>query len=255
MNSKGISALFLIIAMLLMVTIGYIFSYLIPVKQKSVIFPIHSNQAFYAAQSGVEYAIRYGSDQGWRSATDLLRLNNPGVNQRDLVKGRFTINYDNGTDILVSTGEIINANEKRIASVSNFTQFLRLIFDPASPLPCWSLGTERARFYMKNVRGDPVTLTAFSASWTQTGPARRIKRIYMEGVQKYQGNYSSGSPPDNFNQGGGSQTINPGQVIEVEIRWNNDLANGANIIVTFYTATGKEYTFDLDPDADGLPSC
>jgi len=132
-NSKGISVLFLLIVMMLMVTIGYIFSYLIPTKQKSVVFSISSSQAFYAAQSGVEYAIRYSSDQGWSSATDLLGLNSPGINQRDIGKGRFTINYDNGADILTSTGEIINASMKRIVSVSSFTQFLRLIFEPDSP--------------------------------------------------------------------------------------------------------------------------
>ena len=57
-NSKGISVLFLFIAMLLMVMIGYVFSYLIPTKQKSVVFPIQSTQAFFLAQSGVEFAVR-----------------------------------------------------------------------------------------------------------------------------------------------------------------------------------------------------
>ena len=74
MNSKGISVLFLVIAMMLMVTIGYVFSYLIPTKQKSVKFPIYSTQAFYIAQSGVEFAIRYAQDQGWRGATDNVSL-------------------------------------------------------------------------------------------------------------------------------------------------------------------------------------
>ena len=61
-NSKGISVLFLVIAMMLMVTIGYVFSYLIPTKQKSVVFPIQSTQAFFIAQSGVEFAVRYRHD-------------------------------------------------------------------------------------------------------------------------------------------------------------------------------------------------
>ncbi len=62
-NSKGISVIFLVIAMLLMVTIGYVFSYLIPTKQKSVVFPIQSTQAFFIAQSGVEFAVRYAMTQ------------------------------------------------------------------------------------------------------------------------------------------------------------------------------------------------
>ena len=241
--------------MLLMVTIGYVVSYMVPTKQKSIIFPIHSNQAFYAAQSGVEYAIRYGSDQGWRSATDLLRLNNPGINQRDVVNGRFTISYNDGLDTLTATGQFIGGNEDRRISVSNFTQFLRLIFNPVQPAPCWTKGTRRARFHIQNVGGTAVTLTAFSASWTQTGTPRRITRIDLAGSQKYSGTYYSGDPPANFNRAGGSQTINPGANCTVLIRWNSHIANGANIIVTFYTATGKGYPFNLDPDGDGLPSC
>lgn len=255
MNAKGISALFLVIALLLVVSVGYVLSYLIPIKQKSVIFPIYSNQAFFIAQSGVEYAIRYGSEQGWRQATDLQRLNNPGVNQRNLGKGRFTILYNRLTDSLTSTGEITGSGEKRIVSVSNFTQFSRLILDPASPPPCWSSLNRRARFYIKNVRADNVTLTAFSATWTQTGTARRITRIDMNGVQKFNGNYRNGNPPANFNRGGGSQTIIPNQVINSLIYWNGDVTNGANFIVTFYTGTGESYAFNLDADGDGLPSC
>ena len=58
-DTKGISVIFLVIAMLLMVTIGYVFSYSIPTKQKSVVFPIQSTQAFFLAQSGVEFAVQY----------------------------------------------------------------------------------------------------------------------------------------------------------------------------------------------------
>ncbi len=243
--------------MLLMISIGFVFSYLIPTKQKSIVFPISSGQAFYAAQSGVEYAIRYSLDQAWSSGVDLLGLNNPGINQRDIGKGRFTINYDNSADILTATGETISTDAKRIVSVSNFTQFFaeNLAFNPVSPPPCWSLGTRRARFFITNAGANDVTVIAFSATWTQTGAARQITRVTLGGGGQYNGSYTNGSPPENFNIGGGSRTINPGQVIEARIRWDSNLANGADIIITFYTATGTEFTFNLDPEGDGLPSC
>jgi hypothetical protein len=258
-NSKGISILFLIVALLLMVTIGYVLSYLIPTKQKSMILPIRSDQAFFIAQSGVEYGIRYGADRGWRGTTDsgvfdLSHLNDSGVNQRNLGNGKFTVNYSSGTNVLTSTGEITNDTEKRIIRVSNFTQFLRLIFDPASSAPCWSLGTRRTEFYIKNVRGNDVTLTAFYASWTQGNPARRITTISMDGNQKYSGTYYSGDPQTNFN-GGNSQTITPNQAITVRIDWNANISNDANMIITFYTAAGESYIFNLDPEGNGLPSC
>jgi hypothetical protein len=254
-NDKGISVLFLIIALLLLTAVGYVLTYLIPAKQKSVIFPIHSAQSFYIAQAGVEYAIRYSSDQGWRTAADFVRLNNPGVNQRILGRGRFTISYDSAADRLTSTGEITGSDARRTVRVDNFTPFLRLIFDPPSPSPCWATGTRRAGFLIKNVRGENVILTAFSASWTQGPPVRRIQRMDMAGVQKFAGNYLNGRPPVNFNRGGSQQTLLPNGIIPVIVEWNNNLAMGANILITFYTATGKSYPFNLDTQGDGLPSC
>jgi hypothetical protein len=263
-NPKGISVLFLIIALLLMVTIGYVLSYLIPSKQKSVIFPINSNQAFFIAQSGVEYAVRYSDEKGWKGTTDsgtydLTHLNDSGVSQRNLGNGRFTINYNQGTNLLTSTGEMTNGSEKRVIRVSTFTQFLRLVFDPASSGPCWSTGTRKATFHIKNVRGNDVTLTAFTASWTQSSPQRNVNSIVMNGTEKYTGTYNNGDPKTNFNRGGSSQTITPNQVITVIIDWRNNITNGANIIFTFYTSTGDGsnfgYKFSLDPEGNGLPSC
>jgi len=116
-NSKGISVLLLLVAMLLMVTMGYVLTYLIPSKQKSVVFPIYSTQAFFLAQSGVEYAIRYAAD------TDLSQLNLPGVNQRNLGNGMFTITYDGVSDTLTSVGEIPNLSQRRIL-ISNFSSLV-----------------------------------------------------------------------------------------------------------------------------------
>jgi hypothetical protein len=254
-NDRGISVLFLIIAMLLMVTVTYVLSYLIPAKHKSVRFPIYSQQAFYIAQSGLEYAIRYGSDQGWRNTTGLQRLNNVGVNQRNLGQGRFTINYNNATDVLTSTGEITGSSGRRVVQISNLSQFLRVIFDPASPAPCWTLGTRRAHFFLKNARNTDIILTAFSASWTQSAPQREILNIYIAGSEKYNGSYSSGSGMVNFNRGGNSQTITAGSVYEVVMNWGQNLAGSANFFITFYTAAGESYAFNLDSAGIGLPNC
>jgi len=255
-NSKGISVLFLVIAMLLMVTIGYVFSYLIPMKQKTVKFPIYSTQAFFVAQSGVEFAIRFAADQGWRGATDsgILDLDRLDNIQRDLgSNGRFTINYDSSTDgTLTSTGEITNSSERRIISLTRFTRFLRLIFDP--PAPSWTLGTRRAEFEFRNVRRTDVTLTGFAASW-QSAVAETITRIDLDGDQKYAGNYSSDpdlSPPVSFNDGGNSETVAPNRVITVVVRWSGN-TNATNIIIKFFDDTGEGYTFNLDPEVNGLP--
>ncbi len=260
-NSKGISVLFLVIAMLLMITIGYVFSYLIPAKQKSVRFPIYSTQAFYIAQSGMEFGIRYCSDQGWRGATDngIYDINRMNGISRPLGNGMFTLTYNNTVgDILTSTGQIATSSENRVVRVSNFSPFLRLIFDPGSPAPCWCRGTRRARFYIRNVRSTNVVLNAFSASWTQNNPQRMISRVYIGGTEKYRGSYVNASGITNFNRPPGgpfTYTISPGIAYEVLIRWSNDLNNGANIIISFYTAAGDGYTFNLDSAGNGLPDC
>ena len=128
-NSKGISVIFLVIAMLLMITIGYVFSYLIPAKQKSVVFPIQSTQAFFLAQSGVEFAVRYADTQTppWTTPAQLAGLTG---RTRDLGAGRFTLTYINvapNLDTLISVGEVPIGTERRRIVVSNFTSFLMSI--------------------------------------------------------------------------------------------------------------------------------
>jgi hypothetical protein len=115
-NSKGISVIFLIIAMLLMVTIGYVFSYLIPSKQKSVVFPIQSTQAFFIAQSGVEFAIRYAQVNGVGTLNGMTQT---------LGNGQFSLTYDSsGTGTLTSNGQVPTGTTRRSIQISNFTSFL-----------------------------------------------------------------------------------------------------------------------------------
>ncbi|MGA2515295.1 MAG: DUF2341 domain-containing protein [Thermodesulfobacteriota bacterium] len=123
-NIKGISVIFLVIAMLLMVTIGYVFSYLIPTKQKSVVFPIQSTQAFFIAQSGVEFAVRYAKDQSWTTKAQLAGLT--GMT-RTFGAGSFTLTYTNtapNLDTLTSVGYVPAGTERRRIVVSNLTSFL-----------------------------------------------------------------------------------------------------------------------------------
>jgi hypothetical protein len=258
MNSRGISVLFLVIAMVLMVTIGYVFSYLIPTKQKSVRFPIYSTQAFYIAQSGVEFATRYASDQGWRGATDggIFDINRLNGISRSLGNGTFTLSYNNTLgDILTSTGQITGSTENRVVRISNFSDFLRLVFDSTSEAPCWCNGTRRVRFSIRNVRSTSVILRSFSASWTYTGTTRTLQRIYMNGTSRYNSNYTNGNPAVNLSS---AQTITSDQLITILIYWSGNITNGANINITFYTGTlgsGDSYKFNLDSSGNGLPNC
>jgi hypothetical protein len=108
--------------MMLMITIGYVFSYLIPTKQRSVVFSIQSTQAFFIAQSGVEFAVRYAKDNSWTTTT-LLNSNLNNVT-RTLGSGRFTLTYNSGSDTLTSVGEVPSGTSRRKINVSSFTSFL-----------------------------------------------------------------------------------------------------------------------------------
>jgi len=115
--------------MLLMVTIGYVFSYLIPTKQKSVVFPIQSTQAFFIAQSGVEFAVRLAKDNGWTSKGSLnTNFNTAPNNTRTLGPGTgigsFLLSYSSSTDTLTSAGQVPTGTERRRIVVSNFSTFL-----------------------------------------------------------------------------------------------------------------------------------
>jgi archaellum component FlaG (FlaF/FlaG flagellin family) len=228
-----------------MVTIGYVFSYLIPTKQKSVVFPIQSTQAFFLAQSGVEFAVRYADQNNWRT-TAMLDANLNGV-MRNLGSGSFRLTYNYGIygDTLISAGEVPAGTERRRTIVSNFTQFLQvLIIDPGSPAPYWFNPRTIARFYIKNIGSSNVTLTSFSASWDEP-PNRQLISITMTlGATTntvFTGTYDSGS--QNFTPSGNSQTIGPDQVIRIDAVWNQNISPSNSINIYFYDTNGIVYTF------------
>jgi hypothetical protein len=124
-NSKGVSVIFLIIAMLLMVILAYVFSYLIPTKQKSVVFSIQSTQAFFLAQSGVEFAVRLAKDNNWTSKHLLnTNLNTAPNNTGTFGTGTFTLTYTSSSDTLTSVGYVPTGTQRREIVVSNFSQFV-----------------------------------------------------------------------------------------------------------------------------------
>ena len=129
--------------MMLMVTIGYVFSYLIPAKQKSVVFPIQSTQAFFIAQSGVEFAVKYAITQTppW---TTPAQLNGLDSMTRTLGAGRFILDYDSTNNRLISVGEVPVGTERRRIRISNFTSFLMSITYFASASTPADPGTNNA---------------------------------------------------------------------------------------------------------------
>jgi hypothetical protein len=249
MDSKGISVIFLIIAMLLMVIIGYIFSYLIPSKQKSVVLPIQSTQAFFIAQSGVEFAVRYAADNG---------LGTLGGMTRSLGNGSFSLSYNSGTDTLTSAGQVPTGTTRRSIQVSNFTEFLggeNLALDP-NFTPCLITvgGDHVVRFGIISASG--ITLDSFQSTWTGTPGSVRINYILRDGSTIWGlGNYRSGGARTYFSS---TQTLSQAQPTSIEIRFSrtfNSSRGPQDLHVIFYSTSGRSYDLNLDPNSDGFPSC
>jgi hypothetical protein len=245
-----------------MVIIGYVFSYLVPSKQKSVVFPIQSTQAFFIAQSGVEFSVRYATDQGWSTPAQLAGLTG---RTRNLGAGRFTLTYTNSApylDTLTSIGEVPTGTVRRSIRVSNFSQFVAftpLIIDPNSPAPCLTRNCvfgiclqHELYFYITNVGSSNIALDSFRATWDTDPPT--INRIRFNNASRFNGSYTNGDPRTNFNA---NYTINPGDVIEVRIRWGLALGtcDFSNLVVYFYDTNNNMHTFILDPEGDGIPDC
>lgn len=252
-NANGLSVLFLIVALLVMVTMGYVLSYLLPAKHRAIALALYSVQAFYLAESGVEYAIRYGKDQGWTTPSALLALNAAGVNQRSLGRGSFTISYDAISDRLTSTGQVSGLGERRII-LSNFSSFVAPGLALVSPDACWVNPRTEARFYLRNQGTSALSLVAFSSSWYEP-PVRSLTGLQIDGVQKFSGSYSSASGLQNFTPPGNTLLINPGQTVRVHLYWNANISPHCSVVFTLYDALGVPYPITLDPEGDGLPSC
>jgi hypothetical protein len=263
-DQRGVSIIALIIIMVVLGSIGYVFSSLIVTKQYSMGMAAPSQWGFYIASSGIEYGTRYASERGWTTGADLNNLDGMVVN---VGQGQFTLDYDEPTDTLSSTGEVSGA--EREVALENFASFvsdiqcleLVISIDPPSISgipPCTYNQSNRTfvRFYIRNICSSQptITLTHFRAIWN---PAqRRLQSIWFDGALKFTGNYNSGGSWRAFNRGGNSQdvdTCHGGQYqgFEVRVRFNGRLADNTTFIFQFRDTNGEQYTFDLgDP-----PNC
>jgi len=106
MREKGVSTVALVVVLLVMSALGFVFSSLIITKQSSAHLPLRSAQAFYAAQAGIEYAIRYTADNQaafWADPDNIfpIPLGNPPIS---VGAGSFNVTYDQAAKSITSTG-------------------------------------------------------------------------------------------------------------------------------------------------------
>ncbi len=265
-DNRGVSIIALVVIMLVLGSLGYVFSSLIATKQYSMGMIAPSQQAFYVANSGIEYAIRYASERGWATGPDLDNLDGMVVN---VGQGQFLLDYDEPADTLSSTGEVSDAEREvaleNLASFVSDIQCIELVTSidppPITGIPSCTYDQKKntfVRFYIRNICSSQptITLTHLQATWN---PAKKEKvdRIWFDGVLKFRGKYKSGKPWVAFNRGGNSQDVDnchgvQYQGVEVQVRFNKKLKdNNTTFVFQFRDTNGEEYTFDLaDP-----PNC
>ena len=130
MRNDGISFVTSILDQFLMSSLGFVFSSLIITKQKSAHLPFRSTQAFYAAQAGIEYAIRYACD--WED----FEPNSSFSVTNSLETGSFSVTYDPVEQNIISTGTAGTAT--RVITLASFPLYvagggITLDPDPENP--------------------------------------------------------------------------------------------------------------------------
>ena len=139
MKNDGISVIALVIALLLLSSVGFVFSSLIITKQKSAPLPLRSAQAFYLAQAGIEYAIRYTADNYTDFQAD---PDNIFPLQKSIGAGSFNVTYDAGDNITSNGTAGIG---QRVITLSSFVSYLAqgvegITLDPGNPPPYQGTG-------------------------------------------------------------------------------------------------------------------
>lgn len=116
LRNDGISVVALVIILLLLSTLGISLVSLIITKQKSALLPLKSTQAFYVAQAGIEYAIRYAAnDPNFDPDVSFSVTESLGA-------GSFSVTYDEVNRSITSTGTAGTA--KRVITLASFPVYV-----------------------------------------------------------------------------------------------------------------------------------
>jgi len=139
LRNDGISVVALVIVILLLSTLGITLTSLIITKQKSTLLPLKSTQAFYAAQAGIEYAIRHTQDNYDDMDDFQTNYTTPLVQEELSGIGYFEVTYNDSENFIKSTGTGTAGTAKRVIKLASFRDFLTLTLvggitlDPENP--------------------------------------------------------------------------------------------------------------------------
>lgn len=194
-NNRGISLIILIIAMTLIAVIGASFVSLVGSKHKGFLYQNDSYRALNITNAGVEYAIRYVSDNLKDTANTYFQ--NPGAFQTPATpvtvnmstNESFSFYYNYGSDLLSVTGSF--GNSTRRINLSNFRRYIDSItlqYNSAIPLstrsPSYSYDGSSSNVHLPFINNNDLAITIVGVSvvlpsWSPSSSIRYLKRIYF----------------------------------------------------------------------------
>ena len=132
LGNKGVTLITLIIAITIFAVFITVFSYVMIAKHGSEALYVQSTQAYAIAQAGIEYGIRYATDNEsgfFANPADYFPITDQAFGN-----GSFTLEYDSVNDKLTSTGTVGTA--ERQIMYSNFKSIVLgqpITLDPTDP--------------------------------------------------------------------------------------------------------------------------
>ena len=134
LGNKGVTLITLIIAITIFSVFITVFSYIMIAKHESEPLYVQSTQAYAVAQAGIEYSIRYATDNEsnfFANPASVFPV--PGTPQ-SFGNGSFTLGYDSVKDELTSTGTVGTAERQIIYSKFKSVVLCQPItLDPTDP--------------------------------------------------------------------------------------------------------------------------
>lgn len=192
-NNKGISLIILIIAMTLIAVIGASFVSLVGTKQRGFLYQNDSYRALNITNAGVEYAIRYVSDNLKDTANTYFQ--NPGVFQTPSTpvtvnmsaNESFSFYYNYSNDLLSVTGSF--GSSTRRVNLWNFRRYLDSLtfqYDSAVALsvrrPYYNSGSIRIPVFNNN----NLDIYVFGIDIVMPASGRYLQRMYFSETSEIQ---------------------------------------------------------------------
>ncbi len=187
MKRDGLGLITLLIMILVLSIIIAVFSSLMTTKHFSSYLPVHSKKAFYLANAGIEYGIRYVYKR-WHNFVlnpEGVIPNPPDYLEKEFYGGKFQISYDKSKDTLISKGSY--KVSERVLKLHHFSGYASpsgsLSEIPSGPFPHKGKfpAEDRYSLYIPLLKNVDKDLYVFRLDLAIVGPYKRyLKEIWFD---------------------------------------------------------------------------